>query len=273
MGEFTIRAVNRYWAGPAPEVLTLEQAINSGACVIRETGRLNAVSAEVTGTMPVLVLVGDLLFGGRQDRLVARSAVLEPGANTVEVFAAELQRKPEDQPRRPLSPDLTLPQADLNVKAAVFIDGSQSGVSLAIAQMSGAYGSYRETVATRSDEVDAMVARAAKVVWAFTVGFVVYRGDRLISADLFESTVLLERVTAKLLRSYAMTAVYGDISNWTVEVEPSAKPSPAAPTPPFSTPEVDLPKAQYVIRDEDLIRRECRRTPSDQPIYTGIFRK
>jgi hypothetical protein len=181
------------------------------------------------------------------------------------VFTAELQRKPQAEPALSHAA-----QVDLNVKAAVFLDGSQPGVSLAIAKASGAYGSYRKTVADRGAEVTKLVAQARKIVWAFTVGFVVYRGDKLIAADLFDSTLLFEQVADKLLVSYAMTAIHGDVSNWAATPE-AAPAAPVKPAPPASDP--NAPKPRHIVTDDELIRRECRRTPTERPTLTGIFRK
>jgi hypothetical protein len=288
IGEFTVCAVNRHWAGPASEVVTLDHAVDSGQCIIRESGRRGFVTAEVSGNRPVLGLVGDLLFGGKQDRLIARSVVLEPGFSAVPVFTAETWQWPAgpEPEEKVMARDDSSPQVDLNVRAAIYQTGSQAHVTAAIMQIArelevpdaNGRGAYRGTFNTpRAAAIDEMVSGARRIVWAFTVGFVVYHGDKLIAADLFESTWLLESSTDKLLRSYAMTAVYGDVSSWVVEPPPAPEPLPEliVPEPPsYRTPfNYEPPKAAIVIDDEDLIRRECRRSETGKPIHIGLFRR
>jgi hypothetical protein len=288
LGEFTIRAVNRYWAGATPEVVTLNRAIDTGTCIVRESGLRGYLTAEVEGHSPVLALVGDLLFGGMQDRLVARSVVLEPGLTSVPVFTAETWQWPagEQPEKKVMLRDNDCPQVDLNIKAAVYQAGNQHSVTSAIMQVAlelevpdgQGRGAYRSAYdAPRAAVIEEMVSRARRIVWAFTVGFVVYHGEKLIAADLFESTRLLETLADDLLASYAMTAVYGDVSNWVPEQPPAPEPTVdliLPEPPPYRTPfDYEPPKATPVINDADLIRRECRRTPDSNPIHTGFFRK
>jgi hypothetical protein len=288
MGEFTVCAVNRYWAGPAPEVVTLDRAIDSGTCVVRESGQRGYVTAEVSGNRPVLGLVGDLLFGGKQDRLLARSIVLEPGLSAVPVFAAESWQWPSGPApeKKVMARDNASPQVDLNVKAAVYQAGHQASITAAIMQVTQELevpdaegrGAYRGAFDTpRAAAIEEMVSRARGIVWAFTVGFVVYHGDKLIAVDLFESTQLLESCADKLLISYAMTAVYGDVSNWVTDSPRAPEPLPeltGPEPPPYRTPfDYEPPKAAAVIDDNDLIRRECRRSETGKPIHIGLFRR
>lgn len=284
LGEFRVRAVNRYWAGPATPVLTFEQASDQGLCIIHETGVSGSVVAEVKGSRPVLLLTGDLLIGGRQDRLVARSLMLEPGTTVVPVFCAEISRwTPADgKYQHTFQRNRTSPQVDLNVKAAVYQHGTQSAVWAAISQVTGKLeapdphgtGSYRTAFDTPRavSSIDGMVARARGIVCTFTVGFAVYRNAELIAADLFDSTLLLAQVADKLLRAYAMTAVYGDVANWKIELP---APPIEAPTPPEEEPPSQYeppPKPLGEFQQDGTLRFECRRTPQTGAIHTGIFR-
>lgn len=284
LGEFRVRAVNRFWAGPAQRMLTLEEALAAGACIIHETGQRGAVLAEIKGDLSVLALTGELLLGGRQDRLVARSVVLEPGASVMPVFCAETSRwtQADGDFRGTFTRG---PQADLNVRAAVYQVGSQGAVWSAISQVarelrapdatgSGAYRFAYESPAAQ--QVDEMLQRARKIVSVFTVGFAVYRGDQLIAADIFDSTFLLDRVADKLLRSYAMTAVYGDVSNWVMD-QPAPEPPQPEPVPSEQPrpepPDFVPPPPPIEDHGDEWLRFECRARPDQRPVHTGIFRK
>ena len=290
LGEFTVKAVNRYWAGPHTTTLTLEEAFEQKLCTISETGISNSVVAEVRGKYPVLLLTGDMLIGGRQDRLVAHSMLLEPGTTIVPVFCAEISRwTPENgEYDETFKRDRQSPQVDLNVKAAVYQQGTQAAVWSAISQVTAGLdspdphgtGSYRLAfdAPTVQVAIDKMFLRARKIVCAFTVGFAVYRDNEIVAADIFDSTQLLDHVADKLLRGYAMTAVYGDVTNWKIELpeeptkdetktpEPRRVPHNAPGT--YDPPPVPLGEFQQ----DGTLRFVCRQTPDVHPIHTGIFR-
>ena len=284
LGPFRVRAINRYWAGPTTPVLTLEQALASGVCTISETGRRESVLVQVSGEASVLVLTGDLLIGGRQDRLVARSMILEPGTTIMPVYCAETLRWTPAE-RDYANTFRQGPQVDLNVKAAMYQMGTQSAVWHAIEQVTvaldandpGGTGAYRNALAAPgADAIYEMVRSARKIVSAFTVGFAVFRDADLVSVDLFASTELLGRVSDQLLRGYAMTGVYGDVSNWAVAAPlPMPEPIPAPPQRETEPPSQHAPppKPLGIIDEAGRRRFECRRTPESPPIHTGIFRK
>lgn len=282
LGDFRVRAVNRFWAGPGAAVLTLDEALAEQLCTISETGQRGAVLVEIRGTQSVLLLTGELLLGGRQDRLVARSTVLDPGHTILPVFCAEVSRwTPEDGDFR--GTFTRGPQADLNVRAAMWQVGTQDAVWSAITQVkdelqvpdpsgSGSYRFAYDSPAAR--QVDEMLLRTRRIVSVFTVGFAVFRDGQLVAADIFDGTVLLDRVADKLLRSYAMTAVYGDVSFWVMdksapEASPPEPTAPPAPEPPGFVP----PPPPIEDHGDDWLRFECRARPDQRPVHTGIFRK
>ncbi|MCA8917144.1 MAG: hypothetical protein KDB90_17270 [Planctomycetes bacterium] len=286
LGEFRVVAINRYWADTGAHVLTLEQAVDRQLCTITETGHRESVVAEVKGNVPVLVLTGDLLFGGRQDRLVAHSMLLPPGTTILPVFCAETTRWTSAEGdfsgtfRRG-------PQVDLNVKAAVYQMGTQDAVWHAIEQVTAGMlapdpertGAYRHALDTKAaGKIEAMLAPARQIACVFTVGFAVYRDNKLVAADIFDSTDLLERVSEKLLRSYAMTAVFGSVANWAIEKPlhtPSPTRPPQPPRPDYKTPNdyAPPPSPLGTVKEDGTRRFECRRAVDTVPVHIGIFRK
>lgn len=70
-----------------PHVFTLPEALDTGHVVVHETGRVGQLAIEVLGGVPVLCLTGDLVVGGRQDRVVAADAVVMRRAGRVHVRA------------------------------------------------------------------------------------------------------------------------------------------------------------------------------------------
>jgi hypothetical protein len=63
-------------AGPVP--LTLQEALARGSVQVIETGRVNELQIENTGREPVFVQAGDIVKGGKQDRVLTVSFLLPP---------------------------------------------------------------------------------------------------------------------------------------------------------------------------------------------------
>jgi hypothetical protein len=71
--------------------LTLQEALAKGAVKVRETGSVNALTMENTGTDEVYVQAGDIVKGGQQDRVLSVDLLLPPrsGAVSIAVFCVE----------------------------------------------------------------------------------------------------------------------------------------------------------------------------------------
>jgi hypothetical protein len=79
-------------AGPVP--LTLAEALAKGRVQVIETGRVNELQIENTGDEEVFVQAGDIVKGGKQDRVLTVSLVLPPksGAVPIASFCVEQGR-------------------------------------------------------------------------------------------------------------------------------------------------------------------------------------
>jgi hypothetical protein len=71
--------------GPVPA--TLEEALAKGTVVVHETGRVDELTIENKGSEPVFVQIGDIVKGGRQDRVLTASLLLQPGTKPTNVGA------------------------------------------------------------------------------------------------------------------------------------------------------------------------------------------
>lgn len=72
-------------AGPVP--LTLAEALTAKSVRVLETGQVNALSIENLGDREVFVQSGDIVKGGRQDRVLSVSLVLPPHSGVVPITA------------------------------------------------------------------------------------------------------------------------------------------------------------------------------------------
>jgi hypothetical protein len=62
--------------GPVP--LTLQEALANGGAQVRETGNVNQLEVENTGETDVFIQSGDIVKGGRQDRVLTVSLIIPP---------------------------------------------------------------------------------------------------------------------------------------------------------------------------------------------------
>jgi ARG and Rhodanese-Phosphatase-superfamily-associated Protein domain len=78
--------------GPVP--LTLQEALANGSVQVRETGSVNQLEVENTGDGEVFIQSGDIVKGGRQDRVLTVSLIIPPhsGALPIASFCVEQGR-------------------------------------------------------------------------------------------------------------------------------------------------------------------------------------
>ena len=79
---------------PGPVPLTLAEALDAKAVRVAETGSVNELTIENLGDREVFVQSGDIVKGGRQDRVLSVSLVLPPrsGAIPITAFCVEQGR-------------------------------------------------------------------------------------------------------------------------------------------------------------------------------------
>jgi len=78
--------------GPVP--LTLQEALANGSAQVRETGNVNQLEVENTGDTEVFIQSGDIVKGGRQDRVLTVSLIIPPhsGPMPIASFCVEQGR-------------------------------------------------------------------------------------------------------------------------------------------------------------------------------------
>ncbi|HML12554.1 MAG TPA: DUF6569 family protein [Xanthobacteraceae bacterium] len=79
-------------AGPVP--LTLQEALANGSAQVRETGNVNQLEVENTGDTELFIQSGDIVKGGRQDRVLTVSLIVPPhsGPMPIDSFCVEQGR-------------------------------------------------------------------------------------------------------------------------------------------------------------------------------------
>src|SRR5262249_9539743 len=74
-------------AASSPVPLTLQEALAKGTVKVHETGSVNELTVENTGTDEVFVQAGDIVKGGRQDRVLSVDLLLPPRSKKVSIAA------------------------------------------------------------------------------------------------------------------------------------------------------------------------------------------
>lgn len=188
---------------------------------------------------PLLLLAGEIVTGGKQDRVIAKDRIVPAGADPIDlgVFCIEPGRWTETSPVFGSSAKGTahsfMVQPQVREKAMAARDQQQvwDSVRGSIAQLnavavpaivgravqsdgdSGATTSYARTmessaVSAKVDEAAAPVVQAREKVLAqlqaeHAVGVVLAVRGEIVWADIFANTDLLTRYWTKLVRSYA----------------------------------------------------------------------
>ena len=246
-------------AGSTP-FLTLDEGIKSGQVEVTEAGRVRGLvrprpgsgpwpGARMRGDQvntlvlannsdrPLLLLAGEIVTGGKQDRVIAKDRIVPPGSDPIDlsVFCIEPGRWVESSAtfggtaKSPAESFMVQPTVREQAMVAKNQQQVWDSVHGSIAQLEmapaapGAAGSatpapidttsyakamQNSAVSAKVDEAAAPVMKSREQVLARlrqeqAVGVVVAVRGELVWADLFADTDLLSRYWTKLVRSYA----------------------------------------------------------------------
>jgi hypothetical protein len=229
--------------------LTLDEGLRSGEVVVSEAGALQPLirgphprlpgGAQVNRLVlannskrPLILLAGEILTGGKQDRVVGKDRIVPPESDPIDlaVFCVEPGRwvatKNDFDPfhaqmaqpsvRRSAMADKDQGKVWSEVRASAAAMGASVGGAVAASQLesTSSYAGVMSNaeVKQRVEAVAAPLAESYREVIRElrdrnAVGVVVAVNDQIIWADLFASTPLLEKYWPKLIRSYAAEAL------------------------------------------------------------------
>ncbi len=272
-GNLTVFPVVAAKSYPTAEFMTLDEGLRSGEVIVTEAGNVQGLIRRPTTPVtrhdgaqvnrlvlvnnskrPLLLLAGEIVTGGRQDRVIGKDRIVpaesdpvdlsvfcvEPGrwVATSEHFGASeamYGKAVGGNVRSPAPPMAMMAQPSVRAKAmadkdqaqvwaevrkqqaaqteTVEVSGAAPTVTTELAQTSS-YAKVMENEEVKK-QVDA-VARPIEQNYQSlirqlrdrnAVGVVVAVNGRIIWADIFASTNLLEKYWPKLVRSYASEAI------------------------------------------------------------------
>lgn len=236
--------------GPLPDTLhflTLDEGVRSGKVVVTEIDKLAGLvrgrmrplrgGAEVNRLVlvnnsddPVILLAGEIVTGGKQDRIVAKDRIVPAHSDPIDlgVFCVEPGRWTEasssfgTQSSMMAQPSVRKRAMANRDQQEVWSEVRRSSVAMAaaspgVAEVVAGTSSYARVMGSRAaeQEVDAValpleqsyegMIRELRVRRA--VGVVAAVNGRIVWADMFANTSLLEKYWPKLIRSYAAEAL------------------------------------------------------------------
>jgi hypothetical protein len=234
--------------------LTLDEGVGSGAVSVRESGggEVNRLQLVNDSGRPLLLLAGEIVTGGKQDRIVGVDRIVPPHSGPIDLsvfcvepgrwtsesnqfgsmklqmagpsvrepaMAAKDQQQVWDRTRAAVSETVEVASSSPEVSTS---GGSIAGgiVARNAAPKTSSYARamsapmVQAQVNKIADNYDSVLAQLRR---QHARGVVVAIGGRIVWADIFASDDLLARYWQKLVRSYASDALIN--SAWTGSVD------------------------------------------------------
>ncbi len=228
-GNLTVFLLHGPDAERSRPVLGLDEALARQCAVVHETGDVNELTVENTSEEDdLLLLSGDIVKGGKQDRVLQATMILPPKSGKVPVrsFCVEqsrwTKRGSEDATRFAENRGVI---AGNELKKAVQLAGSQGAVwanvqaqQAALSRNVGTMVNSAESptslqLALENDKLKAEVAKFREAITAKAgepvgvVGFVTVVNGQVTGAEAFGSHTLFRKAWAKAVSAAAVEAV------------------------------------------------------------------
>jgi hypothetical protein len=216
----TLVPVSTMDQGPFDQYTLLETGLAQKTLEVRELAgksgeaQVSAVEVKNSGAHSVYLLGGEMILGGKQDRIIERDTVIPPGHSFIKVavFCVE-QGRWRGQNMKFASGQA---MADLGVRQAA-LSGDQSRVWAEVAKKNQLHGTqnatstYRRTI--QKPELRAQIAPLRRRLLAQLPrdgqlsGFVFAINGQIRAADLLGNPVLYRDLQEKLLSAYILEAL------------------------------------------------------------------
>jgi hypothetical protein len=205
----------------APKAISLSQAIKKGIATISERGTASTENVHFLrinnhSDQTIFISSGELISGGRQDRVITRDTLLEPNGRDqyVSVMCVEEGRWSEKEKKFDYgnfaNPALRKVLDDSKNQVLIWQEIQRQ---LSESQIPSKSFAYLSRVADKrtielNNEYFHYFQNKFKGSDSTVVGFVCMSGDRVIGSDIFASTGLFYSMLDPLLMGYCDQAVY-----------------------------------------------------------------
>jgi hypothetical protein len=201
---------------------TLDEAMTAQEFIVKEVsegGSVPSLAVHNTGTLPVLIVVGEELIGAKQNR-VLNTSILVPAASELKipVSCVERGRWSYTSPRFAASPNVShaslrmkqVQNVTSSLRADAHFDANQSDVWQEVERKISSHHTSSHTRAMH-DVFQQSETQLKDYLDAFTVpdaeGIVVAINGQVVGADLFDHAETMRTIFPKLARSYALDAI------------------------------------------------------------------
>src|SRR4051812_42538646 len=201
------------------QLLVLDEAMATRKVTIKEIsdGNVNSLTFVNKAQQPVFLLAGEVIIGGKQDRIIGRNTVI-PASTTQEVpvYCVEhgrwtVQTK-EFASARALAHGRLRGQASYAAQQDVWNEVAAKNVARKTATPSDTYRRVAQqqsdgTLAGMEKQVDAALGKLPPADRSRMVGYAVAINGSVATVDVFGSPALFKKLETKLVRSYLTEAV------------------------------------------------------------------
>jgi hypothetical protein len=205
----------------APNVISLGDAINKGIATVSERGTASTESVHWlrinnNSDTPILINSGEIIAGGRQDRMVSKDTILVPNHKDqyISVMCVEEERWTDKQKKFEYSN-----YANNHLRKVLDETKNQVLIWHEIGNQLEGGGIKNNTLAYLSRNLDKKIMGPGDEYFNFfdekikhsdttIVGFVCVSGDKIIGSDIFASTNLFYWQMEPLLRGYIDDALF-----------------------------------------------------------------
>lgn len=214
-------------------LLVLDEAMASGKVTINEIaeGTVNNLTFNNKADQPVFVLAGEVIIGGKQDRIIGRNTVIPAKSSlAVPVYCVEhgrWQGRTKDfTSAKALAHGRLRGQASYAAQRDVWNEVAAKNQLRKTTNSSDTYRAVAKqqsdgTLATMEKQVEAALAKIPAADRTRMIGYAVALNGAVATVDLFGSPALFQKLETKLLRSYLTEAI-------DVTAKKDAKPPSAA---------------------------------------------
>jgi hypothetical protein len=205
--------------GKDEDLLVLDEAMAAKQVKIQEIaeGNVNGLTFVNAADHPVFVMAGEVIIGGKQDRIIGRNTVI-PARTTQEVpvFCVEHGRwdgkTKEFTTAKALAHGRLRGQASYAAQQDVWNEVSAKNKARKTETASGTYRQVAQqqsdgTLSSMENRVNAALAKLSPADRARMVGYAVALNGAVATVDVFGSPALFKKVETKLVRSYLTEAV------------------------------------------------------------------
>jgi len=191
---------------------TFAEALDRGWLELRDSGRVNEVIARNRGSRYLFLMGGELLFGGRQNRMLREDIMLWPDSDPVAVPVYCVQ-KGRWQGRTDF--DRAAGLSALSLRRRAQTGASQDTVWEDVRSLAERFSAesptedYGAVIQSRDAEehLKAFHGYFRRRFPRRTVGLVAARGGRLLGADIFCNRRLFEALRDEVIDSYALEVI------------------------------------------------------------------